>query len=323
MGEFCKTVTIFEGPDGSGKTTAAAYYADVIGARYVHLGPFTGVNRCLARLYIEAMLPALYGYQDVVLDRSWLSEGIYGAVYRDGADRIRAWRRRMLERVAMKCEAQVVLCLPGINRCVSNFNARRNLGGEYLDTEDHLRAVYLGYEEAHESGEFTDLQTHLYDYETNSETDLKELRGTHPTHPVRDVTGGNLDAPFVIVGDSVEATREHDSLFKAPFVSFGGKCSAAWITSRLQAAKIKEHELLWISTENNCLEHVEELLDTAPREHVFALGRDAALLLADTEYPFMMVNHPQHARKFGMNKGYKLIKAILKVRTLKALGGNR
>ena len=79
-----KKLTIFEGVDGSGKTVAAKRYADEICARYIHFGPFTRVTDGLARMYAEAMLLAVIGYQNVVFDRSWLSEGPYGLVMRGG-----------------------------------------------------------------------------------------------------------------------------------------------------------------------------------------------------------------------------------------------
>src|SRR5882757_4772670 len=105
----CGSLTIFEGPDGSGKTTAAKAFAAEMGARYVHLPQFKRVTTGLPRMYLEAMLPALLGYQDVVMDRCWLSEVPYGRVFRDGADRVGEISRHMLERVALRAGALVVL----------------------------------------------------------------------------------------------------------------------------------------------------------------------------------------------------------------------
>ena len=78
-------LTIFEGPDGGGKTTAAEKYAKETGAQYVHFGPLPHVKDSLARVYVEAMMPAILGLQDVVFDRSWLSEIPYGTAFRGGA----------------------------------------------------------------------------------------------------------------------------------------------------------------------------------------------------------------------------------------------
>jgi polyphosphate kinase 2 (PPK2 family) len=107
-----KVLTIFEGPDGSGKTTAAREYAEQTGARYVHFPALPRVKHGLGRMYVEAMLPALLGYHDVVFDRCWLSETPYGEAFREGQDRLTQADRRMLERLALRCGAVVVKCLP-------------------------------------------------------------------------------------------------------------------------------------------------------------------------------------------------------------------
>ena len=64
----CRRLTIFEGPDGSGKSTAAQAYAEATKAKYVHFPALPQVDKSLGRIYVEAMLPALLGYQDVVFD---------------------------------------------------------------------------------------------------------------------------------------------------------------------------------------------------------------------------------------------------------------
>ena len=75
--QFCKNLTIFEGCDGSGKTVAAKEFAEKTGALYYHFDALDGCEN-VSQVFIDAMLPALLGVQDVVFDRSWLSEKIYG-----------------------------------------------------------------------------------------------------------------------------------------------------------------------------------------------------------------------------------------------------
>jgi len=99
----CKRLTIFEGCDGSGKSTAAAKFAEEHGAKLVHFPALPRVTNNLARMYVEAMLPALLGYQDVVFDRCWLSEEPYGTAFREGQDRLGVVSVRMLERLAFRC----------------------------------------------------------------------------------------------------------------------------------------------------------------------------------------------------------------------------
>src|SRR4051812_18522188 len=122
-GTHSKRLVILEGPDGAGKTTLA----EQLGRRgwlVVHLGPFLQVDDDLARLYVEAMMPAILGHADVVLDRCWLSEIPYGLVMRDGDDRL-GWQRRLLERLALRCRATVIRCLPPREIAKSWWTARR------------------------------------------------------------------------------------------------------------------------------------------------------------------------------------------------------
>jgi thymidylate kinase len=148
-----KLLTIFEGCDGAGKTTAAKAFAALTGACYVHCGPAIGVTTDHARLYLEAMLPALLGYQDVVMDRSWISEPIYGHVYRGGATRIRDRSYINLTDSAVHCRLVAVRCDPGWDTIRRNLESR----GEAAVPEEleKVRQVYdlykpstsfLGYE---------------------------------------------------------------------------------------------------------------------------------------------------------------------------------
>ena len=53
-----RELTIFEGPDGAGKTTLAKAYAELTGARYVHFGPLPRVlmpNTCSLRRTVSGL----------------------------------------------------------------------------------------------------------------------------------------------------------------------------------------------------------------------------------------------------------------------------
>lgn len=135
-----KRLIILEGPDGAGKTQLAkALHRADPDAHYVHSGPFPEISDggALARVYADAMRPAVEGSANVIMDRCWLSERPYGAVFRSGADRLGA-RTRILERLAWRCQTLVVRCLPPWEQIAENFGRRR----EMLDNTDQLRAVY-------------------------------------------------------------------------------------------------------------------------------------------------------------------------------------
>lgn len=136
-----KTLTIFEGPDGSGKTTAAKTYAESIGAVYTHFSAHPEImDNELMRIYLRAMEPLLVERQHVVFDRSWISERPYGHVFRNGLYRLHKFAQRELENVARMFNPLVVFCNPGLETCLANYRCRKQL--EMLDNEEQLRDVY-------------------------------------------------------------------------------------------------------------------------------------------------------------------------------------
>lgn len=155
-----KSITVFEGPDGGGKSTAAKAFAEKSGALYVHNGPFKGESY-ITHHYLNGMVPALNGDRDVVLDRCWISEPIYGDVHRNGLHRVSVSDRAFLERTVLKkCRSVVLLYLPPLQVCLDNFNRRRR--DELLDCESKLKDVYRRYWFNHKF--FTQLTVRVVDY---------------------------------------------------------------------------------------------------------------------------------------------------------------
>lgn len=295
-----RTIIILEGPDGGGKSTLAQTHAKAIGAKYVHCGPLTGVRDGLARTYVEAMLPALLGYQSVVMDRCWTSEPIYGAVYRDGRDRLTTYRTRMLERVAMRCGATMVLCLPPLASCRDAFRKRKGL--EYLESEHQLEKVHRAYDKRFRKGQLTGLFVEHFDYTTM--TEVRFSRSVMQPHKIEWGSAGNIDASVVLVGDTLTGHKNHDSFYQWPFVSFGGDGCSSWLTERLAEHNIPESALLWVNSDDP---YLVAIINDAPRAKVFALGVTAADKLKSLGIDAHQVMHPQHARRFNHNKRYELI----------------
>ncbi len=299
--DFSKPVTIFEGPDGAGKSTAARWFSEQTGARYVHLGAFPGVSDGLPRLYVEAMLPALQGYQPVVMDRSWLSEPIYGAAFRDGRTRVDSVNQRMLERLAMRSCAQVVRCLPAWEIVRENYE--RNKSNEMLTNVAQLKLVYDDYAKLHAA---TDLPVIDYDYTTSPRPDevIEAQRLLHIFHPADLVSVGNLSAPVLLVGEELAAIKNQDTLYQWPFASFSGLGCSRWLTEKLDRAGISEKHLLWVNAD-------QDLLRLYPaNKRVVTLGvvtRETLLKLRLAAPPVIhSAPHPQVWRRFHASEPYPL-----------------
>ena len=241
------SLTIFEGPDGSGKSTAAKAYAELTGAKYVHFPALPRVSRGLARMYVEAMLPALLGYQSVVFDRCWLSELPYGVAFREGYDRMTRADRRMLERLSMRCGGVVVKCLPPFDDVKRTYLSRKHM--EMLDNDQQLKTVYDLYVKQN-----TDLPVYDYDYTMNpagiKPDDLTGLRMI--LHPTGMASAGNLSPrSIVLVGDSFAERKDNDPFYQWPFASFSNEGCSRWLTDQLDIIDVRENELFWINADQD------------------------------------------------------------------------
>lgn len=168
-----KQLYILEGPDGGGKTVLGKELAARLSVSVGNHGPYSG-EKDIWLHYFNSMLPAYSGERDVILDRCWIAEPIYGEVYRNGVNRLEPWQIRLLEYIAKWCNAVIIWCLPPIETCVATFNARR--GQEMLDNEDQLREVYRLYVRAAERSYNGRFIHRIYDYtDPKSRSFLEEV----------------------------------------------------------------------------------------------------------------------------------------------------
>lgn len=300
-----KRLVIFEGPDGVGKTTLAKAWAKAHGALYVHLGPFKGMKN-IARLYVEAMLPAVLGVADVAMDRCWISEPIYGAAFRNGEDRVGIAATRMLERLAYRCETTVVRCLAPLDRIIDGFRARK--GEEYLETEEQLEAVFDSYATAFHTALPTTTVAPLSNPVSTMFGVLDDgiASARSVSHLTYARTAGNLLGSALIVGEAAGALKDGDPLYQWPFGSFHEDGCSAWLARRLEAAGIGEERLCWVNADQ-LTPNVARVtfpaivaLGGVARDRLISFGRD----------PDYTVPHPQRWKRFHHNEEYPLINVL-------------
>lgn len=300
-----KRLTIFEGSDGSGKSTAAQRFADETGARYVHCGPYKQVKQNLGRFYAEALLPAVLGYQDVVLDRCWLSEVPYGTAFRGGADRLGDVQRRLLERLAFRCATLVVNCRPAWDTVRTTFASR--LGDEMLEREDQLRQVYDLYGERLP----TALPQVRYDYQNDPDL-LLHLAPSRRSlaHRAALASAGDLEARVLLVGEAFGEVKEPDLMYQWPFASFSGLGCSQWLTQQLADAGISESALTWINADQDLAKFFRELWPDPHLRTVVALGQVASTKLTELGVHHHTVDHPQAWKRFHASEDYPLINLL-------------
>lgn len=298
---LCQPLVILEGPDGAGKTTLAKRVADDLDARYVHLPQLPHVKQGLFRVYVEAMLPALLGYQAVVMDRCWLSEQPYGQVYRPTeGQRVDYLDTRMLERLAMRCAATVIHCRPPLEACLASYRSRK--GEEMLKSEAQLAEVYALYGKV-----TTDLPSVHYDYTDPVSKDFSGFPHPQLTRPhcTYWASAGSLDAKVLLVGDSFAEPKNEDPLYQWPFASHSEAGCSRWLTRLLHEARVQENQLLWVNADQ-----VEALTALSQGRQVVALGKVAGDALSARGIPHRSVSHPQYHKRFGNSKPYPLIQLL-------------
>ena len=309
-----KAITIFEGPDGGGKSTIAQEYAQLTRARYVHHGPYKQVTDGLSRMFVESILPALLGYEDVVLDRCWISEPIYADAFRQGNDRVGAPRSRILDRLALRCGAVVVKCLPPWAHVKATFNGRKD--EEYLDDDQQLLQVYGQYQH--------DLNTSLHEVEhdwtqragtplslvvmDSLKPDIDRLRAMAPPHNILVRSTGNWNAKVVIVGEDFGEHKNNDALYQHPFGSLNGTGCSLWLSDQLQDANISEQSLLWVNADE--LARVPDFLEWHAGKKFISLGDKATCVLQDHGLSYYPAPHPQYWKRFKSGFQYPLIKIL-------------
>jgi hypothetical protein len=290
-----KRLYIVEGPDGAGKTQLAQTIAGLGGAHYVHLGPFPRVERGLARLYVEAMLPAVLGFSDVVMDRSWLSERPYGDAFRNGTDRIGP-TQRSLERLAWRCQTVVIRCLPPWERVHENFGQRPEL----LNNVNELREVYDAY---------ANLQTSLpmITVDPFDKTPDLSLYAASVPHYLNVRSAGNLRSKVTLIGDKFGELNDHNPLYQWPFGSLCRSGCSQWLGAQLDEAGISERDLFWVNA--------DALTAMVTRHHapIVALGNEAAKKLKTFGVQFIETVHPQYHKRFHANYRYPLIDLLMEI----------
>jgi thymidylate kinase len=283
-------VIILEGPDGGGKSTLAAEISAATGAVVQRHGTYPGISTgpALARVYLESMLPAVLGYAPVVLDRSWLSEVPYGTAMRGGKFRTDLGDERVLERVAWRCGAVVVLLLPPLETIRATWRSRR--GDEYLDGEEKLEAVRSAYTARRSS-----LPTIVYDYTSSVHrammTAVADRLG--PRHPIEASSAGNLAAPVAIVGDSLGDRSDAVGFYRWPFASTRRGGTGRWLTAHLRDAGVGEEDVLWANADEAA---TADVIRSHPRRLVAALGALAAEALASAGIEARTFDRPEWHR---------------------------
>lgn len=158
---------IVEGPDGAGKSTLVKKLEKQFNAMSIHNCEYPSADgdqleaifsyqfTIAEHLAMRAIVPSSV----VILDRSFLSELIYGPVYR-GKPRLSDEAKGRLNKRLSITSAMTIICHPTFSVCRDNFLSGRE---EMLDSVEQLQRVWDGYHAANLPLDF-DASVTYYDY---------------------------------------------------------------------------------------------------------------------------------------------------------------
>jgi thymidylate kinase len=244
------SLTIIEGPDGAGKSTLIEAWKSWLEGPRNGLGGKVVITHHTAYLDREDITPLYmldlrHAHENprnhYILDRSWISEFVYGPTMR-GKIRVDTAQRRALERMALTSGAILIYCMPPFDKCVEAYQKRKGL--EYLPDTDKLAQVYAGYQDLIQHDRYDAFPAITWDYAEGNNSMLtnefiRAMEGMRPMSAWGPGIGSLIKGNTLIVGDEVI-----DADYKYPFTSYIGATKA--LSLLLDMAKISERYLYYI-----------------------------------------------------------------------------
>lgn len=130
---------IVEGPDGAGKTTLVEQLKHQMHAEVLHFSkPSEGDDQFM--MYADA-ITANSG-KNIIMDRAWYSELVYGPVMRDGSKLADQHVAALEAMVSIHGGGMIIHCTAPIRTLMSRCNKR---GEDYVKLQGQLDAIRLGY----------------------------------------------------------------------------------------------------------------------------------------------------------------------------------
>jgi hypothetical protein len=314
------TIVVLEGPDGSGKTTLARKLLEEESGVYFHSRYWKNQWKLDAAI-LRAAVKAHIAGKFVVLDRSWIGDGVYGPVFRKTGS---VWGRRM-DSVLRRFGALYVFCLPPIDFLLREFERLKTEREEmYASISDVVRLytdVWHGNMCLNKLGSYPEQIGYAEGFKWRDDTTLFDRADTRQIKNIKDIrtkakklseastefhkdlkiplyewnATGSLEPGFtLLVGDKV-ANPEG----AAPWPFFQNEGSSLFLTKALHNSVIGELRLVYCNVARNedfSFNTCFSLSSKAKR--VVALGEIAERSLVGLGvFPKHAIEHPKHAMK--------------------------
>lgn len=312
-----------EGGDCGGKSTLGEYFREHHGAKIIHNRRWPNMWKYHVAAVRLALKWADHGL--VCLDRAWLSELVYGEVYRGGPSYDLG--ARCLDRILMRVGAVTVLCSPDDQQFQIKRHAARAARGE--EAYKQIQKVVARYADlakgnaVHPGDGYLAQLIRYGDYAQRKDVLIYDMDrdGHHLSFVAKQViskirklqanqlpsamissrqnfTGNLVTARTVIVGDAV--SPQVAALPKGPYWPMcwhDGMSAATWLNRSLHLIGHDETTTIILNA-NDPDDQLTPLLQ-AKKLRVVTLGKratDKVLKLGVS--PHAELEHPQHHRRF-------------------------
>lgn len=317
-------IIILEGPDGAGKTTLGREIVRQSGGLYMHLTLKSKMWRYQTAALRWACRESMTKL--VVVDRHWISELIYGKIYRNLSQFPIA--ARAMHRTWLRFGALYVMCCPPPKYVVETVQRLKGERKEMYEADNKMWKIAQLYEEMYHGklttpllgdltqqitglgGATTMVNWELYDvtkhgsqmaYHATRCINISQLLRQLAYQPGLDFTNWNLSGSVhpegvLLVGDKLSTER---SGVKWPF--YHNQRSSLYLMETLHKLAAREDRLAYVNANEPTgdprhFQKINEAADGCKR--VVALGNEAAATLKGMKLDFKQVRHPQHALRF-------------------------
>ena len=323
-------IVILDGPDGAGKTTLANKLAEVAEKQgytpyYRHLGaPVRAAWDEHKEALLEYIRLAFSGKKNLVIaDRYFMSEAIYGHIYRQGSEY--PYAARHFDRLLYRYGALRVVCAPPVEYVVQTHATLKSQRAEmYSDGMQSIAQMYYDlwhgcdgnnlalspmgdyvHQLIWKGGVQDKIGWRHYDVTADGQNmvhycedllaELEDLRATYVDIGLNNyLTGRPHSRSVLLVGDA--SSREEDQI---PFLSNEG--SSVYLAKTLQRLEADESQICMVNVnDHGGLDTVAKIGQMCGRTIVLGKNAQRSMERYLLKYD-AVVRHPQHARRFTHN----------------------
>lgn len=253
--------------------------------------------------YVSAMSGAIDGYAWEIIESSWKADEIMGKI--GEPTKLAREHRRMLDRLALGCDVQHVICY-GDNRL---YAENANKIASYDKLKDAIAKIHHEWMTLPADG-FIQTKVNMTGADFTQDVDimLERMEIFAGRNKGPGIGHWNPGKVVLLVGDSHgPTTQPYHVQANIAFCDMAKPGSSFWLSQKLDLASIQEKHLYWI----NAFGKDEKPTDPAFIERlqpisILTLGEIAARWCRAHNLRHEPFSHPQFHKRFHHNERYKL-----------------